>query len=264
MNWYKYSKSKYSPYLKYTPLLAIPASIPMWISDGNSNKKNIEQNQYDKIIEPSYSIPYNSYKDKQQNNQIEQSTIENNKNNTPSKNIQEETKKDTAIEQNPIVTVEEMFPIISLNEGKSNIAYEDSLGYKTIAIGFCLEPSIRKDAKEKIESVGGNYERIYNKEESLSDNQIYYLTKQDIENAIRIANSFCGDLSSHPKNVQKAIVDMAFNLGPNRLGKFVKLQDSLKRKDYANAAKEMKDSKWFKQIGNRGPRMIDYMLGKNN
>ncbi len=50
---------------------------------------------------------------------------------------------------------------------------------------------------------------------------------------------------------QDALIDMAFNLGLPRFGKFKKMLAALENQDYRVAALEMLDSKWARQVGNR-------------
>ena len=56
------------------------------------------------------------------------------------------------------------------------------------------------------------------------------------------------------------LVNMAFNLGMPRFEKFVKLQNAIAVKDYEQAAKEMLDSKWAKQVGNRAEVLAKQMI----
>lgn len=50
---------------------------------------------------------------------------------------------------------------------------------------------------------------------------------------------------------QYALIDMCFNLGISRFSRFKKMIAALKEGDYDRAAKEMLDSKWAKQVGQR-------------
>lgn len=254
MNWYKYSKS----YYKYLPLLAVPAaaSIPFIVNSPNNNdndNKTQETKQLNYTPKPQEKATLNN-----------DNYLDKNKNNTNLTVLKENTKPidNKQLEKaNNIVSNQELYPILEINEGKRNYAYYDSLGHKTIGIGFCLETKVRRDAKSVIESVGADYEKVYNGEQTLSNFQIYSLLDKDINNAKKIANSFSQGLENHPKNVQIVLIDMALNIGP-KLNNFVKMKQAILNKDYNTAATEMKDSKWFKQIGNRGPRMINIMLGK--
>ena len=50
---------------------------------------------------------------------------------------------------------------------------------------------------------------------------------------------------------QDVIVNMAFNMGITKLRYFTNLISALERHNYGEAAKEMLDSKWAKQVGKR-------------
>jgi len=52
-----------------------------------------------------------------------------------------------------------------------------------------------------------------------------------------------------------ALVDMCFNLGLPRLLKFRKMIAALARRDYGEAAMEMLDSAWARQVGARAVRL---------
>lgn len=52
-------------------------------------------------------------------------------------------------------------------------------------------------------------------------------------------------------NRQAVLVDMAFNLGITGLFSFKKMIAAIESQDFKNAAKEMQDSRWFNQVGNR-------------
>lgn len=58
------------------------------------------------------------------------------------------------------------------------------------------------------------------------------------------------------------LTDMMFNLGYLRLSKFKKLLQALKNQDYEAASNEMKDSNWYKQVGDRAKKLCSMM--KNN
>lgn len=55
---------------------------------------------------------------------------------------------------------------------------------------------------------------------------------------------------------QAACIDLRFNLGPNRFRGFVKFLAAMHRGDYERAGDELVDSRWFGQVGRRGPRIV--------
>lgn len=54
---------------------------------------------------------------------------------------------------------------------------------------------------------------------------------------------------------------MMFNLGYTRLSQFKKLFQALKNGLYEDAAREMMDSLWAKQVGNRAVTLYNLMKG---
>jgi len=60
--------------------------------------------------------------------------------------------------------------------------------------------------------------------------------------------------------IRKAVLlDMCFNLGYAGLMKFKKMWFHLGNKDYLNAVRELKDSAYYTQVGNRGRRNAKIM-----
>jgi lysozyme len=60
--------------------------------------------------------------------------------------------------------------------------------------------------------------------------------------------------------IRKAVLlDMCFNIGYTGLMKFKKMWFALANKDYALASREMKDSSWYLQVGNRSKRNVEIM-----
>lgn len=59
------------------------------------------------------------------------------------------------------------------------------------------------------------------------------------------------------KDVFYALTDMMFNLGYDRLSKFKMLLCELKKGSYEGVIREMKNSKWYTQVGNRSKKLIE-------
>lgn len=58
---------------------------------------------------------------------------------------------------------------------------------------------------------------------------------------------------------QEVLVNMCFNLGISRFMAFKKMIAALQKQNFKLAAAEMKDSKWFTQVGNRAIRLCRQM-----
>lgn len=61
--------------------------------------------------------------------------------------------------------------------------------------------------------------------------------------------------AAHLDAVRHAVlVDMCFNLGAAGLAKFRRFLAAMERADWPDAATELRNSKWWHQVGDRGPR----------
>ena len=59
------------------------------------------------------------------------------------------------------------------------------------------------------------------------------------------------------KDVFYALTDMMFNLGYDRMSKFKKLLYELKKGSYEGVAREMKNSLWYTQVGDRSKKLVE-------
>jgi len=56
------------------------------------------------------------------------------------------------------------------------------------------------------------------------------------------------------------VADMAYNLGIQGLAKFKRFLAAVRAGDWSDAASEMEESRWYKQVGNRGQRLKAMMF----
>lgn len=63
-----------------------------------------------------------------------------------------------------------------------------------------------------------------------------------------------------PEPARRGLQNMAFNLGISRLMKFKKMLAALQDHDWDAAAAEAKDSRWYRQVGQRAERICDLYL----
>jgi lysozyme len=86
------------------------------------------------------------------------------------------------------------------------------------------------------------------------------MLRTDIRLAQNDAEMFCGSAWCSMSACRRAaIIDMAYNLGLNRLSTFKNLQASLFVRDWKMAAAEMLDSRWAKQVGERATTLARMM-----
>ena len=147
------------------------------------------------------------------------------------------------------------FDMLVLNEGNKPKVYKDSKGNRTIGVGFNLEDAgNRKFLKRE----GIDINELFSGRE-LSERETRTLYNHSLTQAFKDAQSYDPNFAKRPEAVKMTLVDMAFNLGLTRLNKFVDMKAGLKNNDYNVAADEMVDSKWYKQVKDRGPRMVNVM-----
>jgi len=125
--------------------------------------------------------------------------------------------------------------LIEQHEGRRRKPYKCTAGKTSIGIG------------RNLDDVG------------LSDDEIDYLFANDLRRAQDAASKYpwFAELSEVR---QAAIIDMIFNLGPSRFAGFRNFIQAMSQKQYSWAAAELKDSRWFSQVGRRGPRIVSMIL----
>ena len=117
------------------------------------------------------------------------------------------------------------------HEGYVEGVYLDSLGYPTTGYGHCLDWS-RKYSSVK-EFHDAKFQEHYAQAEADYD---------------RLGLDLC------PVR-RAAVVDLIYNLGYGKFLKFHATITALKMKDYLQAAHCLEQSRWYKQVGRRGPRI---------
>lgn len=95
----------------------------------------------------------------------------------------------------------------------------------------------------------------------VTDERILQVFHDDCKVAIADAELLINDLADHPDSVSRVLVNMVFNLGRPRLSKFKNMLAAIEAKDYERAAEEMKDSKWYHQVGRRSKELVEIMRG---
>lgn len=131
---------------------------------------------------------------------------------------------------------------IKRHEGEVLEIYKDSLGYLTFGVGHL----VREDDPEfgQPEGTPVTQERV---------DEVYEIDfDKHLEETIHLFESKGGeDFYALPENIQHVLVNMTFNLGGTRFGKFNNMWKGVVENDWEKVAVEMEDSKWFGQVGRR-------------
>jgi len=133
------------------------------------------------------------------------------------------------------------------HEGYVTEIYLCSENYPTFGIGHM----VTEDDMEHTWPVGT----------PVTDERILQVFHDDCNAACTDASALFLNFSSHPDDVQRVLVNMAFNLGRNRLGKFKNMITAVNEGNYSKAADEMVDSKWYRQVKRRGEELVEIMRG---
>lgn len=89
--------------------------------------------------------------------------------------------------------------------------------------------------------------------------QVLEWFKEDVDEAVADCCALFLNFASLPDQVQRVLVNMAFNLGRNRLGKFKNMITAVNEGNWQKAADEMVDSRWYNQVGNRSIELENWM-----
>mmetsp|Transcript_12626 Transcript_12626/g.17001 ORF Transcript_12626/g.17001 Transcript_12626/m.17001 type:complete len:118 (+) Transcript_12626:1-354(+) len=92
----------------------------------------------------------------------------------------------------------------------------------------------------------------------VSEKRVFECFNSDLDVAVSECLTLydADDWEGFPGEVQEILVNMMFNLGRPRLSKFKNMKAFLKRGEWAAAAREGRDSRWFEQVGNRAERLM--------
>lgn len=124
---------------------------------------------------------------------------------------------------------------LTTDEGCKQKPYRDTVGKLTIGVGRNLD------------------------DRGLSADEIQLLLRNDIAIATRGARQLVPTFDALSDARQEVLVNMAFNLGLPRLSGFKRFLAALAEGDFDQAAEEMLDSKWARQVGYRSIRLARVM-----
>ena len=132
----------------------------------------------------------------------------------------------------------------------------------TIGVGRNLEDvGLSKDEQLKLFGTSGlSRKEVIDRllARGISEEEALFLLDNDIKKCTADVKRFPWFESLNPVR-QKVIIDMRLNLGFAGLKGFKRMISALEQGDYDKAAEEMKDSKWYYQVGIRGRRLVKMM-----
>ena len=134
---------------------------------------------------------------------------------------------------------------LAIDEGVKNEIYLDHLGLPTFGIGHLITNS----DEEYGEDVGT----------PVSDDRVKECFESDVKQVIKDCQILYDDFNDLPEEAQLIIANMMFNMGRPRLSKFKGMKRGVDARDWNQAADEMVDSRWYKQVTNRANRLVERM-----
>jgi len=142
-------------------------------------------------------------------------------------------------------TFNEMTEEIKADEGVVNEIYLDHLGLPTVGVGHL----IREHDPENELAVGTK----------IDSERVHELFEADLYTCVAETKLLYPQFEELPAEVQKILCNMMFNIGRPRLSRFHKMKKAVDSSDWTEAANQMLDSKWAKQVPNRANRLIERM-----
>lgn len=132
--------------------------------------------------------------------------------------------------------------------------FKDSVGVPTVGIGFNL---LKEGAQEAIEGMGYDYAAVLSGKQEISRGDAVVLYQRDYAVAQGDAAAIIPNFDNLNHARKTVFTDMAFNMGRTDLAEFNRMLAAIAQEDWELAATEAEDSKWFKQVGRRGPRNVE-------
>ena len=134
---------------------------------------------------------------------------------------------------------------LAIDEGVKFEIYLDHLDLPTCGIGHLILES----DPEYGEPVGT----------AVSEERVTELFQQDCAIVLEDCQILYPDFDDLPEEVQQIIANMMFNMGRPRLSKFKGMKRGVDARNWNDAADEMVDSGWYRQVTNRADRLVNRM-----
>ena len=140
---------------------------------------------------------------------------------------------------------EAVYEQLKIDEGVEYEINHDHLGYQTFGVGHLVLEADYEHGKE----VGT----------PVSVERVRECFEKDLDTSISECNALYEDgvFGDLPGEVQEILVNMMFNMGRTRLSKFKKMHAAILEGNWTEAAKEGRDSLWYRQVTNRAERLME-------
>ena len=144
--------------------------------------------------------------------------------------------------RNKDIDIDELREQLMIDEGVVYEIYNDHLGYATFGIGHL----VLEGEPEHGLSVGT----------PVSKDRVNECFVKDLQSVVGDCIKLHDGWDGYPQEAKQIIANMMFNMGLTRLSKFNRHNAALQCGDWKEAAKEGRDSRWYKQVTNRAERLM--------
>ncbi len=139
---------------------------------------------------------------------------------------------------------------IKRHEGEVLEIYKDSLGYLTLGVGHLIQPKDPEHGQPAGTPVSQEVVDLYYEDDF----------DKHVEETIHVCENNNIVFEALPESIQHVLVNMCFNLGANRLGKFRNMLYAVSTSNWKEMANQMEDSRWFGQVGRRSVELQQMVL----
>jgi lysozyme len=139
------------------------------------------------------------------------------------------------------VSEQEAKDFIANNEGTRYEPYEDTLGNWTVGVGHLIGKELPPEMN-----------RRFSHQEVMALFDSDYMHHRNAAERIPGFNRMDG-------LGQTALTDLTFNMGPSWINGWPNLANQLGEGDIPSASENLRNSRWYDQVGNRGPRVTNML-----
>ena len=143
------------------------------------------------------------------------------------------------------MNIEQLRLELEYDEGCVNSIYLDHLGLCTFGIGHL----VTEDDPEYGMEVGSE----------VSEERVAEVFESDIQVTLNECRLLYSDWDDLPEEVQLICANLMFNMGRPRLSGFKKFNAAIANRSWDEAADELVDSRYYRQVTNRADRLVNRM-----
>ena len=138
--------------------------------------------------------------------------------------------------------IDQLRETLKVDEGVKNEIYFDHLGLPTCGVGHLIRQA---DPEYGLE-VGTH----------IDDERVNELFDQDVQVTLGECRLLFQNFDNLPEEVKQVCANLMFNMGRPRLSRFHKFRKALENSEWIEAGKELKDSRYYRQVTARADRLI--------